>query len=106
MNPNEKLVIYRLAENLYLQRVTRRMSQEEIADRAGIHRTQMSLLESGRRQPMVLTFVKLCGALGVSPDDLLAGMAWEPAAIGSGSFVVTDPNDLASRLDTSAEVKP
>jgi transcriptional regulator with XRE-family HTH domain len=106
MVPNDKLAIYRLAENLYLQRVTRRMSQEEIADRAGIHRTQMSLFENGHRQPMLLTFVKLGGALGLSPGELLAGVKWEPATIGSGSFVVTDSDDLAARLATSAEVKP
>ncbi|MBS1860973.1 MAG: helix-turn-helix transcriptional regulator, partial [Actinobacteria bacterium] len=42
----------------------RHISQEALAERAGIHRTQISLLEMGQRQPLLETFVRLAGACG------------------------------------------
>ncbi len=70
------------------------MSQENLADRAGIHRTQISLLEGGRRQPLLETLVRLAGALDVPIDALFEGILWESAANGQGQFRVTDPPEL------------
>ena len=39
------------------------MTQEELAFRAGVHRTQITLIERGRRQPGIETVVRLAGAL-------------------------------------------
>jgi len=67
------------------------LSQEDLAFRAGIHRTQVSLLEGGRRMPRVFTLVCLAGALGVTPNDLLDGIVWEPIVSVTGGLVVTPP---------------
>lgn len=56
------------------------LSQEALAERADIHRTQISLFEHGERMPLVSTLVKLVAALGVSVDQLLAGVGWEVLA--------------------------
>ncbi len=61
------------------------LTQEVVAERAGIHRTMMSLYEWGEREPKVLTLLKLAGAIGVEPADLLAGVTWES---GRRRFVV------------------
>jgi transcriptional regulator with XRE-family HTH domain len=53
------------------------LSQETLADRAGIHRTQISFYESGDRMPLTATLVRLAAALEVSTDQLLAGVEWE-----------------------------
>jgi transcriptional regulator with XRE-family HTH domain len=53
------------------------LSQEALAERADIHRTQISLFEHGQRQPLISTVVKLAAALEVSVDQLLAGVEWE-----------------------------
>jgi len=52
-------------------------SQQKTADRAGIHRTEVSLIEGGKRVPRLDTIVKLAGAVGVDPCALLEGIAWE-----------------------------
>jgi transcriptional regulator with XRE-family HTH domain len=52
-------------------------SQQKTADRAGIHRTEVSLVEGGKRVPRLDTIVKLAGAVGVEPCELLRGIAWE-----------------------------
>jgi transcriptional regulator with XRE-family HTH domain len=84
----------RFGENLLRVRQARKMSQEVLAERAEIHRTQISLLESGRRQPLMETLLRLAGALEVSGDTLLEGVAWEPADVGTGRWLVENPPEL------------
>lgn len=51
------------------------ISQEELALRAGLDRTYISLLERGRRQPTLTTLFALAGILGVSPGTMVARTA-------------------------------
>lgn len=64
------------------------LSQEELAFGAGVHRTQVTLIEKGDRLPRLETLVKLAGGLGVSANDLLDGIAWAPLECLGGGFVV------------------
>lgn len=80
----------RFAENLVQLRQEAGISQEELAFRASIHRTQVSLMESGNRLPRFETLVKLVGALGVSPEALMKGIVWEPNVSRAGGFRVED----------------
>jgi transcriptional regulator with XRE-family HTH domain len=73
------------------------ISQEELAFRAAIHRTQVSLMESGNRLPRALTLVQLAGSLDATPNDLLDGIAWEPIISISGGMVVTASPGLQGR---------
>lgn len=51
-------------------RVLRQMSQDEVANRAGIHRSRVSEIERGH-QHSVETLFRLARALDVHPADLL-----------------------------------
>jgi transcriptional regulator with XRE-family HTH domain len=62
------------ARNLLAQRQKKKLSQEQLGDRAGIHRTEVSLLERGAREPRLSTIVKLARALAVRPAELLRGI--------------------------------
>lgn len=62
------------------------LSQEDIADRAEVHRTQISQLINGKHVPKLDTVVKLAGALGIPPSSLLEGMGWSPAVRTTGQF--------------------
>ena len=53
------------------------LSQEEAAVRAGLHRTEISLLERGGRIPRLDTLVRVAAGVGADPADLLEGLAWE-----------------------------
>jgi transcriptional regulator with XRE-family HTH domain len=66
----------RFGENLILLRGRAGLSQERVAERAGLHKSQIGMLEHGRRLAQLDTIVKLAGALEVEPCELLAGMAW------------------------------
>jgi transcriptional regulator with XRE-family HTH domain len=81
----------RFGENVLRLRQARRLSQESLAELAGLHRTHISLIEQGRRQAKTETVTKLAGALEVSTDSLFEGIRWDPRA---GEFVVADPPEL------------
>jgi transcriptional regulator with XRE-family HTH domain len=61
----------RLGINLRRAREERGWSQEEFADRAGIHRTYVSDIERGARNPTILIVEKLASALDVGTAALL-----------------------------------
>ena len=48
------------------------ISQEELAERADLHRTYIVGIERGARNPTLLTIKKLARGLGVSTADLLS----------------------------------
>jgi transcriptional regulator with XRE-family HTH domain len=86
MNAGVGQVSQQWAANLRRERHAHGWSQEELAFRAGLHRTQISLLEKGNRLPGLITFIKLRGALGVSADALLVGIEFDPYVVQSGGL--------------------
>ena len=83
-------VAERFGQNLARQRRASGLTQEELAVRAAVHRTQVGLLESGQRQPRIDTLVKLAGALSVDAGVLLEGIVWVPPATNTGRFDFSD----------------
>lgn len=51
-----------------------RLSQEELAERANLHRTYIADIERGTRNLGLLNVVKLARALEDSPSELLEGI--------------------------------
>lgn len=47
------------------------LTQEEVAERSGLSQQYISGLESGRRNPTLITIYELAEALGVSHVDLV-----------------------------------
>jgi transcriptional regulator with XRE-family HTH domain len=87
----------RFGENLARCREGADVSQEELGFRASIHRTEVSLLERGERMPRVDTAMRIAGSLGISLDDLVAGMEWRPGyeIVVPGSWEVAERNGEA-----------
>jgi transcriptional regulator with XRE-family HTH domain len=86
MPPMDIAVVF--GENLARCRREANMSQEELGIRASLHRTEISQLERGLRVARIDTLLKLAGALGVSPNELIAGIDWSPGSATAGSFMV------------------
>ncbi len=61
-----------LGDELRTARKDAGLSQEELASRAGLHRTYISLLERGLRSPTVDVLLRLCAAMGVSASKIIA----------------------------------
>lgn len=60
-----------LAANVRRERLAMKLSQEALADLAGIHRTYVGGVERGERNIGLDNVEKLAKALGVFPADLL-----------------------------------
>ncbi|MDB6148166.1 MAG: hypothetical protein JWO45_1830 [Spartobacteria bacterium] len=61
-----------LGATIKSQRSALGISQEQLARRAGLHRTYLSDVERGARNPSILSIEKLAGALDMSVSSLFA----------------------------------
>ena len=61
----------KFGKRLRALREDRGWSQEEFADRAGLHRTYVSAVERGVRNPTLSVLERLAKALGVSMTELV-----------------------------------
>jgi transcriptional regulator with XRE-family HTH domain len=77
----------RFGENLIRLRNRVDLSQEQTAKRAGLHITEVSLLERGLRLPRLDTVVKLAGAIEAEPCELLTGMVYRAGRAQRGEWV-------------------
>lgn len=78
-----------------LRRVRRQrnLSQEDLAHLTGMHRTEISALERGKREPRLQTLIKLSAALKMPINDFFIGVEWRPLVLapmsaGMGHFHV------------------
>ncbi len=53
------------------------LSQEDLADAAGLHRTHISLIERGRRSARLETIEQLARALRIQPAELMPPITLE-----------------------------
>jgi len=94
-------VAARFAENLVALRGRAGLSQGGTAERAGLHITEVGLLERGLRLPRLDTIVKLAGGLGVEPCVLLAGMEWRLGQSEQLLGAYAPDNELAERAEAA-----
>jgi transcriptional regulator with XRE-family HTH domain len=66
---NNTLVI--LGTRIAKARDARDVSQEQLAEDAGIHRTHQGMVERGERNVTVLNLLRICTALKIKPGELL-----------------------------------
>lgn len=90
------VVADQFAANLVRVRKQAGISQEELGFLASLHRTEIGMLERGIRLPRIDTLIKLAGALEVSPNELLDGVAWVSTVPLVGSFEIQVPGAKAS----------
>ena len=87
MARTDPAVSRRFTGNLIRCRRRLRLSQEEVGFVAGLHRTEISMLERGIRLPRIDTLIKHSRALEVRPEQLLEGIEWVPdMRLRRGSF--------------------
>jgi len=60
-----------LGEEIRTVRQKLGLSQEALAEKSGLHRTYISLLERNKKSPTIETLFRICKALGVSAASLI-----------------------------------
>jgi transcriptional regulator with XRE-family HTH domain len=83
---NSDAVALKFGQNLRQCRRLVDLSQEELAARASLHRTEIGRLEKGERLPRVDTLIRLAGAMGIPPENLIVGIYWTPGEPKNGGF--------------------
>ena len=73
------------------RRLAAGLSQEQLADRSGLHRTYISMIERGLRTATVQTVAKLADALSTTGSELLRDMEGE----ASGGLRVETERSIA-----------
>jgi len=61
-----------IGNNVRLLRKQLKISQEKLAFRTGLHRTYVSGIERGERNPTILIIAKIAKALDVNPQELMS----------------------------------
>lgn len=88
-DPSHRIAVAeRLGTNLRRLRGKAELSRDELAQRADVGHGHLSKIENGGLLCRVDTLVKLAAALGVTPNDLLAGVGWDKHEDSGGDFEV------------------
>lgn len=69
--PHETRLVAVFAGNVRRLRKERGLSQEELAEAAGVHRTYVGMIERGEKNVTIYNIERLAQALNVSPGSLL-----------------------------------
>lgn len=86
------------AINVMRIRQARGMSQQQLAERAGLKQPRIAEIERSDANPTLLTISRIAYALGVTPDRLLVDMDQKPAA--------ADAPDIATASAAPAPAPP
>ena len=68
--PKQKRMFAQVGEQLRLARLRRKLSAEQVAERAGIARSTLSLIEKGSSSSTVATLFRILSVLGLEEDFL------------------------------------
>lgn len=89
-------------------RVERGWSQEWLASQVGMTQSVLSRIEAGKREARAIELERLARALGVGPDDLLAGAgeASVSAALPWAAVPAAGPLDEVARATVEPRLSP
>jgi transcriptional regulator with XRE-family HTH domain len=59
-----------IIEQLKSERIAKNISHEKLAEKCGLDRSTISLIESGKRTPTILTYLKICKALDLKGSKI------------------------------------
>ena len=100
----------RFTERMVRARKNLALTQAEVADRAGLQCSAVSLFETGARKPSFENFCRLCDALEVSADYLIGRRSesiqankfvWIARANGWDFYVCTECKSIVADQDGS-----
>jgi transcriptional regulator with XRE-family HTH domain len=91
-------VLVALGDRIRELREGKHWSQEEFADRCGLHRTAIGLLERAERNPRLDTLLTLSRALGITVSELLRGLE-KRSSIRIEKTILSEPFLNSSAMD-------
>jgi len=71
MNRDDIQFLQQIGDRIRERRIARKLTQADLADKCGLHRTFVGSVERGERNVAVLSLRKIAKALRVTPAELL-----------------------------------
>ncbi len=78
VKPQQCALVTVFAANVRRKRLELGLSQEELAEAAGVHRTYVGMLERGEKNVTIYNIERISLALGVQPASLLENYPHQP----------------------------
>jgi type II restriction enzyme len=95
-----------LAENIKTFRREKGFSQEELAERCGLHRTYIGSIERRERNATLSTLEVLASTLGVTVPDLLAEHKFIKQRVGGNTRASFSEKEIGEIIDTLRRLTP
>jgi transcriptional regulator with XRE-family HTH domain len=76
---NKSVQLKTLGANIRRERTARDLTQEQLAEKAGLSLRNMQRIEAGELNPLATTLMRLHQALGCGAEKLLPGHSADPA---------------------------
>ena len=67
---HEQGYLKKVGANVKMLRIKQGMTQESVADRCGLNKHYISDIEHGKRNPALLTLIKICEAMNVEINSI------------------------------------
>ncbi len=84
----------KIAEGLRAVRIQLGWTQKELADRSGVDRATISLIENGHEDPRARTVTRLAEAMGMNPAEL-----WRNESGFTDQFTPQDSESISGELE-------
>lgn len=68
---DDSLILKTIADNIRIERLRKRLSQEKLAEIVGISTKYLNMIENNKTNPTIVIVVKICNALKIDLNTLL-----------------------------------
>ncbi len=66
----DKKILDKIADNIRILRLKKRITQEELAEKIGISTKYLNMIENRKANPTILIVVKICAELNIELNDV------------------------------------
>lgn len=69
---DDKLILEKVADNIRIERLRKRLSQEKLAEMVDISTKYLNMIENRKANPTIVIVVKICMALDIELNSVWA----------------------------------
>lgn len=73
---DDKLILQKVADNIRIERLRQRLSQEKLAEMIDISTKYLNMIENRKANPTIVIVIKICLALGIELNSIWAEQVW------------------------------
>ncbi len=67
---DEKEILKNIADNIRIERLKKRLSQEQLAEMVNISTKYLNIIENRKANPTIVIIVKICSALNIDLNSV------------------------------------